>query len=170
MRGRNIKAPTRSSMGEALLILGRIAVTEFALKQRLRKKGYPEQDITETIARLKEMRYLNDSDYALNWVERRLDTKPSGRLVLRYELIQKGVAPSVADEAIAGFMTPGREMDYANAAADKWMRRRRSARDNFSAKESASLARHLQSRGFAGHVIGDIINRLISEDATDNGR
>ena len=77
------------------------ARTEKEIAERLGAAGFPSTVVAEAVARLKELRLLDDADFARAWVEERMRRKGSGPEVLRAELRAKGVDPEVTEEALA---------------------------------------------------------------------
>lgn len=61
------------------------------LKNKLIKKFSAGYLIEKTIKRLKELGYLNDEIFAREWIESRLKNNPKGRILIRRELLAKGV-------------------------------------------------------------------------------
>ena len=66
--------------------------SEQELRRRLAQKKYPEDIITQVIARLGDVKLVDDRDFAKFWVETREGFKPRSKRALQYELRQKGVA------------------------------------------------------------------------------
>ncbi len=76
--------------------------SESELRTRL-KQRYPEGSeatLERIITRLKELKYLNDADFARYWVESRTFSAPRGQLLIKQELSAKGVAKENIEEAI----------------------------------------------------------------------
>jgi regulatory protein len=65
-------------------------------RRRLRTAGYRDDLIEAALARLVELRYLDDETFARSWVESRDRARPRGELALRRELAQKGVGRELA--------------------------------------------------------------------------
>lgn len=84
----------------AVRYLARWDRTIAQVEQFLRGKGASPAQAKQTIGRMSDLRYLNDRAYAERWVENRLARQPMGRQRLKAELQAKGIAESVADEAI----------------------------------------------------------------------
>jgi len=62
------------------------------IRQNLRKYEVPEPLIEPVIERLEEKNFLNDKEFAQNWVENRNTFRPRGRRALSIELRQKGIS------------------------------------------------------------------------------
>ena len=108
------------------------------------------------------MGYLDDRAFACYWVENRNTFKPMGVRALRYELRQKGVAPSVINQVLDD-MT-----DENQAAYEAGSSKARSLRGKTRLEFKQKLGAYLQRRGFGFEVIGDIARRLIAELAAED--
>jgi regulatory protein len=70
------------------------------LETKLQQRGYPADEIAATLERLTEQRYLDDRAAARSFVESR-SGRGEGRARLRAELLRRGAAEEVAEEALA---------------------------------------------------------------------
>jgi len=84
--------------------------SEKEMRQALARRAVPPALQDETIARLRELRLLDDSAFAAAFVESRDRTSPRSRRLLAQELRQKGIpreiaagAPTVVNEASAAY-------------------------------------------------------------------
>ncbi len=119
------------------------------MESKLRAKGYPEEIIEELVSRLVRVGYLDDRRFAVSWVEERIRTRPSGRMLLRVELSRKGVGPNIIAEVLREILPPEAEEEAALRAARKWasrLSRGGAAADDPGAKER--LWGFLRRRGF----------------------
>lgn len=66
------------------------------------------------IHKLKEQKFLNDTEFTKMWIRSRTEFKPKGERLIRFELSQKGISKDMIDEAFQSF-------DYASfgTAQDK---------------------------------------------------
>jgi regulatory protein len=92
-------APERA-WSYALWLLGRQAYTASELTDRLARRGLDPALCAETVARLQELRLLDDRAFAESYVRRRRDER--GRLALRTELRRKGVEEALIEGVLAG--------------------------------------------------------------------
>lgn len=66
------------------------------------RPGMSQEIADQVLVRLKERRYIDDTEFTRYWVENRRQIKGASRRRLTQELRHKGVAPAVIDEALAG--------------------------------------------------------------------
>ena len=71
------------------------------VRRRLTDAGYPSDLVDTAVARLAELGYLDDEEFARAWVASRDRAHPRGERALRQELARKGVARDVIDEVLA---------------------------------------------------------------------
>ena len=99
----------------ALRLLAYRPRSEAEMRQRLARRGLPEEVVQETIAHLREQGLLSDAAFARFWVEARDQNSPRGRRLLWQELSAKGIEREIARQAIAVVT----EEDAALRAAQK---------------------------------------------------
>lgn len=130
--------------------------SEREIRQRLAGKKYPEEIINQVIARLGDVKLVDDRDFAKFWVETREGFKPRSKRALQYELRQKGVGAEEITRAI-------RKVDDSDsayrAAHSKALRYQDLDIKEFREKLTGFLAR----RGFDYTVTRNAVNRLWQE-------
>ncbi len=97
MENKKIKSFERGK-SRALHILAKTSKTENELRQKLIKNEYSEQVIDKIIMFLKEYGYINDFEYASNYVECRKNHKSF--MQMRMALRLKGVGTSIIEEVL----------------------------------------------------------------------
>lgn len=100
-----------------LRLLNFRARSEHEMRSRLQKYGYDEGVIEQAIVRLTEKGYLNDQQFAEDWVENRTTFRPRGRTLLRLELQQKKLNKDQIESAINDLPD---EAEMARKAAGKY--------------------------------------------------
>ena len=110
------------------------------------------------IAKLLERQYLDDREFARFWVEQRNQFRPVAPRALRYELRQKGVDESVAQEIID-------KLSDATSACEAAARSRlyRWREETNPAQFRRKLGSFLQRRGFDWEVAQAVIDRIWQE-------
>lgn len=89
---------TVSAREKALDILLRRMRTEKELYDKLIEKGYPEEECADALAYAKHFGYVDDAEYALQYVYSRGKTK--GRNLLKRELKERGVDDDLIEAAL----------------------------------------------------------------------
>jgi len=86
-----------------MLMLGRRSYSEQEMQQKLALKGYDIAEIKATLARLKDLEYLDDAQYACHFVSDKARLSGWGLLRIRQSLKQKGIAEGAIEAACAQF-------------------------------------------------------------------
>ncbi|MDO4908477.1 MAG: regulatory protein RecX [Corynebacterium sp.] len=95
------KARSRLSCQErALRLLEVRRRSEKELRDRLREGKFPPEEIDEVIATMKRYNYVNDVDFAFEWVRQRHEMKGKSRAVLNQELRLKGINEELRRSAL----------------------------------------------------------------------
>lgn len=130
------------------------------MAERLRRKGYQEEVITELIDYLRRLNYLNDLDFAKSWARNRMSTKPIGISLLSYELKTKGVSGQIVDEIIQQIEADYDEYELAEGIAAR-RAKRYSRLDRFKSKRR--VYDYLKRRGFSSEVISKVMKKVYKD-------
>ncbi len=137
----------RYAFDSGLALLARSMRTKKEVEKRLAEKNIDEGAISAAIKKLEEYGYINDSEYAGEYVQSAIRSgKP--RRAAEYALREKGIERGVLDEAIKAY-TREAEEETARKAAQAL---RRGGKDN--KQIWAALAR----RGFDYDIIGSCLS------------
>jgi regulatory protein len=131
--------------------------SEYEMRQRLKKKGFCESEIKETLIFLKQKRFIDDLRFAKAWVESRAK-KPLGIKRLKQELRIKGVKKELINQAVEELGDKYNEEDVIK----ELVRRRWERLGNIEpAKARRRIFAYLVRRGFSQDVILEEINSII---------
>ncbi len=147
-----------AAMAAALRLLGQRARSVAELRTRLLRRDYSPAVVERVVARLKELRYLDDAAFAQRWVETRQRTSPRGAALLQRELLQHGIADHVAEQAVASAAGDS----YAQASRAAAPRLARLARADFETF-ARRLGGFLTRRGFPASVVYAVVRDLWQE-------
>lgn len=132
------------------------------IRLRLRRKQFPPEAIDGALARLADLRLVDDAAFSRYLIESRQGFRPRGRLAIRDELRRKGVERAVIDAALEEQQEqPEAEQERAMAVARGALRRYADAPDR--ATFQRRLGGFLQRRGFALDTIRPILDILWKE-------
>ena len=155
----------RRAKEDAFRLLSFRGRSEKEIEDRLRRKGYEEDLIAQVIASLRGNGYVDDVQFAQNWVAARGRTR--GRRALAHELRQKGITGELAAETLQETRDDAVELAAARAAAIKKVGERPA---DHSREAQARLAAFLQRRGFGWDVVRPVLAELYAgadEDAQE---
>ena len=121
----------------------------------LKKKGFEEAVVQETLRYFQEANYLDDRRFAEHWARTRAENKQFGKYRLRQELIGKGISKDLIDETLATLFETVKEIDLARAVVEKKLP---SMQDLPADKRKNRLIGLLQRKGFSLDIIYKILD------------
>jgi regulatory protein len=140
--------------------LGRRMRSVAELKRLMRNRCPEESIIEKVVARLKDQKYLNDSNYAAAYTAFRRDNEKFGRRRVITDLKVKGVHADVIEKAVDDAYASVNEEDLARA----FLRRKRLKKPENN-RQAARIFRALMRAGFgAGVAIKLLKNWDVEED------
>lgn len=132
----------------ALRALGGRAHSTGEMREKLRRRAARQEDVEETLSRLKECGYLDDRRFAEGYASARLSNDRFGRTRVFQDLRGRRVAPSLAEKTVGEVY---RDVDES-ALIEDWIRRkyRVAPREGLfqEDKDLASAYRRLLRAGF----------------------
>ena len=155
----------RAARAAAMAYLGYGPRTEREVRQKLIRSDFGEAVAEDTVARLRELGYLDDAAYAHSYVEARFRNRGYGPGRLRGDLLRRGVASALIDAALDDLIEQEDVLEAARRHAEK--RWPRLAAETDSYKRRKKLSDYLVRRGFsyetARRVIDELENRMNAE-------
>lgn len=139
------------TMQRALRLLAYRARTVAEMRERLREKEWADSESVEAVvARLIELGYLNDTEYADNFAASRLRARPLGRTRLRMALQRRQLPPETVDRALADAYAEIPEEQLIETAIGKYTRLRGLPQ---TLPEKKRLSDWLLRRGFSPDLV-----------------
>lgn len=137
--------------------LGIRARSEKELEDKLREKGFAPKIVKQTIARLKELGYINDEEFTRLFIETRKIGRPKGRFVIQRDLKQKGISEDIIKKSLEKFYSEKEEFEAAlGLAKKKFQTYGRIPRE----KRYQKLANFLANRGFGWSIIKGVLAEI----------
>lgn len=133
--------------------------TRHELSQKLRQKEFAAPLIEEALDRLERENLVDDDLFAKEWTRQRMEGKRKGKLWIRQELRQKGIANDLIVEALEGISTDAEFETALSAGRKKWNQ----VKGDVKEKKNKSLP-FLMRRGFSMDMVRRVVNCLIEED------
>lgn len=131
------------------------------MRTRLTRAGFEDDVVTDTVARLLELGYLNDGTYADAWVATRREHRLHGEVRLRHDLAQRGVAPETITLAV---VDDGEELTRARAAIERRVGSLTGLHwEAFSRRLGSFLAR----RGFRASIVTAVVRDAFASSVDD---
>jgi regulatory protein len=151
-----VKDQQTRALDAALHFLGPRPRSEREIRDRLARGEYDPQVVDRVVARLRQLRLVDDAAFAAYWVEQRATHRPRGARLLKQELRQKGVSQDVLTEALP-------EDDDADGAYRAAQRKATSLRALDERTFKQRLGAFLQRRGYDYETTRSVVGRLWSE-------
>jgi len=146
----------QKSLDRTLRLISHRPRSEKEIRDYLKKKKSPPKIIEAVIRKLKQLKQINDQEFANWWIEQRSTFRPRGKFGLTMELRQKGIDEKIIKEVIEGVD----ELPLAEEVAQKKRRTYKNLpREEFYQKMSAYLAR----RGFSWETIKKVVAKLLEK-------
>lgn len=146
----------------ALRILSYRWNSEAELRRKLRAKRFEEEIVDDTIAKLREEKWLDDGRYAESFV-RSESLKRHGRTRIRRALHAAGVDRETAETAVRANLDPEQEIEGLRAACAKRMRllaRRHGDEYLETAEGRNNLTAWLLKEGYDAALIHSIVKEI----------
>ncbi len=142
----------------ALGMLERKARTTAELSRALKRKGFAQEAIAGCLERLRTNRMVDDSAFARRFAEQRATNQRKGRMLIRQELLQRGVAKPEIEQAIGAIEPEIEEQSALALARKKWP----SVKGNDRERKQKLMAM-LMRRGYTGSVARSAAQQAASE-------
>lgn len=123
---------------------------------RLDELEFGEQEVNDVVDRLKELNYLNDDEYASNFISSRLACKSLSRRKLREQLYLHKLPKEVIEEALKA-VPDDVERDNALLTAKKFYNQF-SALDDYT--RTTRVAKRLAARGYDYSTISFALGQM----------
>lgn len=145
-----------SAFSRAVGYIEKSLKTQKQLQTYLKEKGFLQESIDDAVQKLKEYGYIDDKVYAENYIKTYKDKK--GKIKLKFDLLSKGVAADVIEEALQEFV----DEDEQYAVCEKLLKKYVKNKPQDVKLKSKAYA-HLFSKGFSGDIISRAIGKVFSE-------
>lgn len=146
----------------ALRYIGIRPRTEAQVLRYLSDKGFQRDVAEEVCERCRSQGYLDDRQFARQWVQERLLHKPRGKRALRAELQQKGITQEAMEESLASI-----GMEDEMEAARSYIRKKCRKKTRWNETEERKLLQGLMRLGFGMNVVQRIRQELRQGEFSD---
>jgi SOS response regulatory protein OraA/RecX len=144
------------AFGRALDLLARRPHFRAELGRKLLARGFGAEEVDVALCKAADLGYLADETLAASYATELAERRGLGRARIGRELARRGASEAAVEGAVETISEMA-ELGRARDCAARWARR--------GAGDTAALARHLDRKGFARHVIF----RVLKEFAADAG-
>lgn len=139
--------------------------TQFQVRRHLNTKGIDEDAAEYAVTYLRSYGYLDDQQYASDFVRSRIQYKPRGKRVIKWELQQRGVEQDFIEEALDEYKD---EVEAASRLVEKKL-----ANKKFQGREELhtfelKIGRLLARKGFSSSTIQSVMKDVRNLPFLDN--
>ncbi|MBI4549346.1 MAG: regulatory protein RecX [Candidatus Omnitrophica bacterium] len=149
-------SPYQKAFDHALKLLAIRKRTVRQLEHRLEEKSFDSSVIREVVARLKENKLLDDSDFAREFVTEKMSRGSAGRLKLTAALRQKGISESIVKKTVAE-LDP--EAEY-QAALNLALHKAESLGGMERVRKQKKIYDYLARKGYRFSLCRDIVRKI----------
>lgn len=153
-----------SAKNTAQRYLGRSMRTSQEVRKKLKEKEYPQATIESVIEWLTGYGFLNDAEYARAYIRTQQRLKPSGRSRLFQDLLRKGIAREMAEDALSEYVDDASDYNTALELAQTYVRKNARIEPE---KLKQRLVGFLQRRGFRGNDVFRAISEAMHSSADE---
>lgn len=140
----------------AMMLLSYRPRSQKEIKDKMKQKGYDSEVIDKTLQLLKEYNYINDEDFAKEYIK--LKSKKYGSKRIKIELSRKGIKEEIINDVLHEEIDYDSEYNIALEHAEKKIRAYKGdERDAVYRK----LGSYLQRRGFSYDIVSKILRELV---------
>lgn len=132
--------------------------SEKELYSALRRKGFDETHIEDTMNYCRELQYLDDRAFAQAFIADKQNLNKYGPVRIRYELLMKGVSKEIIDRYL--MMDSHEEYEMALALGE---RRLPSYKNDDRNAIYRKLAGYLQRKGYSYQVVSKVLRNLLKD-------
>jgi regulatory protein len=140
--------------------------SEKELEKKLREKGFPAVVVKETLEKLHDLKYLNDTSFARQWARNLAVNKLWGDKKIAASLREKGIGDDLINAAVETAREEVSEEEAIERLIQKKAARRKKAALDF--KEKQKIFRALMGRGFPPGMILNKLGRIEKEAIDDD--
>jgi len=136
-------------------MLARRSYSAAGLAERLRTR-FDEETAAGAVARMIELRLVDDRAFAESFVEDRFERRGHGRHRILRDLVAAGVSSTLATEIVDSRIGRGAERARAEEVLRRFLARRAAVATADQDQRGAAF-RHLVGRGFPADLVRDLI-------------
>ncbi|ALX48959.1 recombinase RecX [Lentibacillus amyloliquefaciens] len=137
--------------------------TKKEMRDYLVQKEVDEEHISQIMKKLNEEGLTDDREFARSFVRTRMNTSSKGPILVRQELLQKGVAEELASEAVAIYSFDV-QFEKALKLAEKNLRS--NSKKSFR-QQVQKMQGTLMQKGFTGDVVKEVTSELQNQKDDD---
>jgi regulatory protein len=154
------KSEKSEAWGWSLQVLQTAGKSCFEMHEKLNRKGYSDDVISQVMKQLQDIGYLNDEIFAQSIYRRYTGIKPSGKSKIIFELKRRKIPQDVVEQVLSTDFEEDEFLRAVEVAQKKWM----SVVTMESRKRQKRVFDFLLRRGFNFQMARDAIRQLADQE------
>ena len=130
------------------------------ISNKLKDKGFSQEDISLTVEFLLEHSFLDDHRFARNFVRQRLLSRKQGTRLLRQKLKEKQIKDDIIEEALAEIDSKS-EFSSACDLAQKWLSSHKNVPEEMRWNKIGSF---LTRRGYDYDQVKKVLSEILNKN------
>jgi regulatory protein len=130
------------------------------LRKKLAEKKLSSAVIEKVLAHTEKLGFVNDRQFAKEFAEGKIGSRPQGRKTLFRKLLQKGVAKEIIEGTLDKLFTKIDEKDLAEECFYKYFSK---VKDKEVMIQKKKIFEHLTRKGFSYDIINELIREKIEK-------
>lgn len=144
---------------QILMTLGYGEKTEHQMIKKLKEKGFDENAINKSIAKAKELNYINDERYAEEYITKVAIPKKMGKQKIYTNLYQRGIEKGIIQNKIEEFYNEEDATDYIYEIAVQKCNSLK-AKGNEPRQIQQKIYQFLLSKGYSYDISSQVVREL----------
>ena len=141
---------------DAFRLLSFRARSTSELRDRLLRKKYSSGRVEETLSFCSKSGFLDDEKFAKLYAVSRMQSRPTGKRMMQFELRGKGISEAVAQRALGSI----EDFDEKEIALEAASRRHRLMKGVSEQTSKARIYGFLKRRGFSQESVSYVLTKL----------
>ncbi len=139
--------------------------TQKEVEDKLRQKGFTQDIISKVIEDIKRYGFINDIEYARNFVLNRTKSKSLGKIALKQSLLLKGIPNEIIEQVLEEREKLIDEFEIAFELARKKLKLLKSSKKKKRNENELKrkIYEFLTRRGFTWETIGRVIDKIFDD-------
>lgn len=125
------------------------------LRFRLKEKGFEEPIVEKVIARLLDLKYLDDESFSREWTRNLAVNRLYGNKKIEVSLLEKGIDRKLIEQSIVRVREEISEKQAINKLMEKKIKGKKII--ELDEKEKRRLAQNLMGKGFPAALIFEVL-------------
>ena len=139
--------------------------TEKDVRKKLKEKKISTENIDKIVSFMKQFKYLDDSTFAIQYLEAKLARKPEGKRLIAMKLAGKGVDKEIIGGIIDAKYNEETEISKARELLEKYYKK---VKAKSEVDRKRKCYQHLLSKGFDYEIINNAFREFVTSQERVN--